>query len=53
MNIQRELRLIKGMSAHPATRAAHAALFGETTNSGNREYLLKRIAWRLAGDARG
>jgi hypothetical protein len=28
-------------------RERHAALFGETTNSGNREYLLKRIAWRL------
>ena len=34
-------------------RERYAAVFGETTSSGNRPWLVKRIAWRMQANAEG
>lgn len=34
-------------------RARYAELFGEITRSGNKPYLVKRIAWRIQANAEG
>lgn len=52
MNVYAEVREMMKM---PMTRlkARYAEAFGEATRSSNREYLVKRIAWRLQAQKEG
>ncbi len=51
-NIKREIAALRRMKAKEL-RARYAEVFGEETRSGNRDYLYKRIAWRLQSQAEG
>lgn len=46
MNLKNELARMQKMTV-AELRDKYAELFGETTRSGNRDFLTKRIAWRL------
>lgn len=46
------LTALRAMTA-AQLRKAHAAVFGEETRSGNRAWLLRRLAWRVQADATG
>jgi hypothetical protein len=52
MNIGKEIAVLKNM---PATdlRARYAEVFGEETRARHKEFLVKRIAWRLQSLAEG
>jgi hypothetical protein len=52
VNIAREVAALKRL---PATqlRAKYAEVFGESVRSGNKAWLVKRIAWRLQALAEG
>jgi Protein of unknown function (DUF2924) len=52
MNIPRELAALQRMTAKEL-RAKYAEVFGEATTTGNRSWLLRRIAWRLQANAEG
>lgn len=52
MNITKELETLKALGMNDL-RARYAKVFGETTRTGNREYLIKRILWRLQSKAEG
>src|SRR5665213_338608 len=51
-NVQAEVAALRGMS--PAQlRDKYLQVFGEATRTGNREFLYKRLAWRLQSQAEG
>ena len=52
MNVGKEIAVLKHM---PATelRAKYAEVFGEDTRSRHKDYLVKRITWRLQSLAEG
>ena len=52
LNIGREIAALRRMTPKEL-RARYAEVFGEPTRSGNREFLIKRIAWRLQSQAEG
>lgn len=52
LNVAREVALLKKQTA-AALRTRYADLFGETTRSGHKAWLVKRIAWRLQALAEG
>jgi hypothetical protein len=52
LNIAREVAAMGRMTA-TELRAKHAEVFGEPTKSGNKEYLVKRIVWRMQANAEG
>ncbi len=51
-SIGRQIAALRRMKAKEL-RARYAEVFGEETRSGNRDSLLKRIAWRLQSQAEG
>jgi len=51
-NIPRELAALQRMTAKEL-RAKYAEVFREATTTGNRGWLLRRIAWRLQANAEG
>ena len=51
-NVAREVATLNRMTVSEL-RLKHIEAFGEPTRTGNREYLLKRIAWRLQANAQG
>jgi hypothetical protein len=51
-NIEAELAAMRNMTA-TQLRAKYADLFGERSRSGNRQWLLRRCAWRLQSLAEG
>jgi len=52
LNIGKEIAALKRMTVKQL-RARHIKAFGEATRSGHREYLVKRIAWRLQAQGNG
>lgn len=52
MKIGKALAALQHMTA-TELRRQHLEVFGEPTKSGNKEYLLKRIAWRMQAQAEG
>lgn len=52
MDLTKELAALRQMT--PAQlRAKHVDVFGEPSRSGNKDFLLKRIAWRIQSDVEG
>lgn len=52
MDLTKELAALRQMS--PAElRAKHVEVFGEPSRSGNRDFLLKRLAWRIQSNVEG
>lgn len=52
MNITKELAALKQLGMNDL-RARYAKVFGETTKASNREFLTKRILWRMQSKAEG
>ena len=52
MNIAKEVAALGRMTVSEL-RSKHIDAFGEPTRTGNRDYLVKRIAWRLQANAHG
>jgi hypothetical protein len=52
IDVAKELAALQRVSVS-ALRAKYAEVFGETTTTGNRTWLLRRIAWRIQADAEG
>lgn len=52
LNIANEVATMGRMTV-TELRSKHAEVFGEQTRSGNKEYLVKRIAWRMQANAEG
>lgn len=52
MNVGKEIAVLKHMGA-AELRAKYAEVFGEETRSRHKDYLVKRIAWRLQSLAEG
>lgn len=52
MNITKELATLQKLGMNDL-RARYAKVFGETTRAGNREFLTKRILWRMQSKAEG
>ena len=52
LNLAKEVAALGRMTV-PELRSKHIDAFGEPTRTGNREYLVKRIAWRLQSQAEG
>lgn len=52
LNVGKEVAAVKRMTV-AQLRARHVEVFGEQTRSGHKEYLVKRIAWRLQSQAEG
>ena len=52
LNIGKEIAALKRMTV-TQLRAKHVEVFGERTRSGHKDYLVKRIAWRLQAQAEG
>jgi hypothetical protein len=52
LNIAKEIAAIKQLTVSQL-RSRYAEVFGETTRTGNRVWLMKRIAWRLQALAEG
>ena len=52
MNIGKKIAALKRMTV-TELRKKHLEAFGEPTGSGNKDYLVKRIAWRLQAQAHG
>ena len=52
MNITKEQETLKQLGMNDL-RARYAKVFGETTRAGNREFLIKRILWRMQSKAEG
>ena len=48
MNIGKQIAALKRMTV-TELRRKHIQAFGEPTGSGHKDYLVKRIAWRLQG----
>jgi len=52
LNIGKEIAALKRMTA-TELRDKHLAVFGEETRSGNKAWLIKRIAWRIQAESEG
>src|SRR4051794_7022165 len=52
VNLGKELAHLRRMGP-TELRAKHLDVFGEATHTGNKEYLVKRIAWRMQTLAEG
>ena len=52
MNVGKEIAALKRMTV-TELRKKHLEVFGEPTSSGHKDYLVKRIAWRLQALAEG
>lgn len=52
LNIGKEIAALKRMTVNEL-RGRYAEVFGEPTNTANKTWLLKRIAWRLQALAEG
>lgn len=52
LNIGKEVTALKRMTV-PELRRKYAEVFGETTTSKHKEYLIRRIAWRLQANEEG
>src|SRR5688572_3778714 len=52
LDIDREVSLMQAMSVD-RLRAKFAEVFGEQTRSRHKEYLIKRIAWRMQANVEG
>ena len=52
MNVGKEITALKRMTV-TELRKKHAAVFGEETRSRHKEYLVKRIVWRIQAQAEG
>lgn len=52
MNISKEIARLPRMSPKQL-RAKYLEVFGEPTRSGNKEHLIKRVAWRMQALAEG
>lgn len=52
LNVGKEVAALKKMSV-AELRAKYAEVFGEATRAANKEWLLKRIAWRMQALAEG
>ena len=52
LNMIREVVALKRMTVKEL-RGRYAEVFGETTRSGNKDWLWKRIAWRMQANAEG
>jgi hypothetical protein len=52
MNVGREVAALNRMGVQEL-RGRYAELFGETTRTGNKAWLIKRIAWRMQALAEG
>lgn len=52
LNISRQIAALRRMMPKEL-RARFAEVFGEPTRSGNKEFLIKRIIWRLQSQAEG
>jgi hypothetical protein len=52
IDVRRELAALRKMTPKEL-REKYAHVFGEPTRSGNRDFLVKRIAWRLQANAEG
>jgi hypothetical protein len=52
LNVVKEVAAL-GRMTMPELRARFAELFGEATRSGNRHWLVKRIAWRMQAVTEG
>ena len=52
VNIGREVAALKRMTVKEL-RGRYLDVFGETTRSGNKDWLWKRIAWRMQANAEG
>ena len=52
LNVAKEVAALGRMSVTDL-RSKHIEAFGEPTRTGNRDYLVKRIAWRMQANAHG
>lgn len=52
LNIAREVASLKRMTVKEL-RSRYVEVFGEATRSGNKDWLWKRIAWRMQANAEG
>ena len=52
LNVAKEVAALGRMTVSEL-RSKHIDAFGEPTRTGNKEYLVKRIAWRLQANAHG
>ena len=52
LNVAREVATLKRMTV-TQLRGRYVEAFGETTRSGNKDWLWKRIAWRMQANAEG
>ena len=52
LNISKEVSAMERMTVDQL-RAKYADVFGETTNGRHKEWLIKRIAWRMQANAEG
>lgn len=52
LNIGREMSLMSEMTPKEL-RQRYAEVFGETTRTGNKTFLVRRIAWKLQANAEG
>ena len=52
LNIAREVITLKQMTVKEL-RGRYAEVFGETTQTGNKDWLWKRIAWRMQANSEG
>ena len=52
MNVGKEIAVLKHMTV-AELRARYAEVFGEETRSRHKDYLIRRIAWRLQANAEG
>lgn len=52
MNMAKELAALDRLTV-TQLRQKHIEVFGEATRSGNKDWLRKRIAWRLQANAHG
>jgi hypothetical protein len=52
LNVEKELAAMRGMSIGDL-RSRYAEVFGETTNTRHKDWLIKRIIWRMQAIAEG
>src|SRR5215212_5928140 len=52
VNVPKELAALQRMGV-AALREKYAEVFGEATATGNRTWLIRRIAWRIQANAEG
>src|SRR5262245_28914724 len=52
VDVAKELAALQRMGV-AQLREKYAAVFGEATTTGNRTWLVRRIAWRIQADAEG